>query len=298
MRDPLETLRIFEPYPGIYAYYDGRIPGRRLHSEGPNWLDDGAYSLGIASYAIVRGQEALIYDTHITLAHARAIRAHVESLGATRLTVVLSHFHKDHVAGNAVFSDCTIISNQLTHDLLVDEQGAMAEADPPIAPLVLPNRFFVGSERIAIGGLSVELHQFDIHSQDGTVLWLPNERLLFAGDTLEDSVTYMTDPERLGMHMDELERMAAWPIRRILPCHGDPERIRSGGYDVSFISATRAYVDAMRPKTGEPMSWSQPLMDVIADSLAGGDLVYEPAYEAVHQANIELLRDHRNTRDG
>src|SRR5688500_8495070 len=49
------TLQVFEPYPGVFAYYDGRIPGKRLHSQKPNWLDDDAYELGAASYAIVDG---------------------------------------------------------------------------------------------------------------------------------------------------------------------------------------------------------------------------------------------------
>ena len=53
------TMRIHEPYPGVFAYYDGRIEGKRLHSARPNWLDDGAYSLGVASYAIASGPEAL-----------------------------------------------------------------------------------------------------------------------------------------------------------------------------------------------------------------------------------------------
>eukprot|EP01035_Chromulina_nebulosa_P044314 gene44314-60009_t len=83
------TLRIVEPYPGVFAYYDGRIDGRRLYSDAPNWLDDGAYSLGIASYAIVDGAEALVYDTHMSLAHARAIRRHLEGLGVTSMRVAL-----------------------------------------------------------------------------------------------------------------------------------------------------------------------------------------------------------------
>ena len=85
------TMRILEPYPGIHAYYDGRIEGKRLHSEKSNWVDDGAYSLGIASYAIVAGEHALVYDTHMTLDHAHAVRTHLEGLGVTRFDVVLSH---------------------------------------------------------------------------------------------------------------------------------------------------------------------------------------------------------------
>src|SRR5215471_11724553 len=103
MPDMTSTLRIFQPHPGIFADYDGRIEGRRLHSPEPNWLDDGAYGLGVASYAIVDGVEALVYDTHISLPHARAVRAHLETLGVRTPTVVLSHWHVDHVAGNEIF---------------------------------------------------------------------------------------------------------------------------------------------------------------------------------------------------
>ena len=122
MKGMLDDFRIFEPYPGIFAYYDGRIAGKRLYSEGPNWLDDGAFSLGIASYAIVDGNEALVYDTHISLDHARAIRAHLEARDISKITVVLSHFHNDHIAGNEVFADCIIVANGATARLLEAEK--------------------------------------------------------------------------------------------------------------------------------------------------------------------------------
>ena len=57
---------MLRPAPGILAFYDGRVPGRGS-IVGANWVDDGAYELGIASYALVVGEEALVYDTHISL---------------------------------------------------------------------------------------------------------------------------------------------------------------------------------------------------------------------------------------
>src|SRR5260370_28063553 len=110
MADLPQTLRILEPYPGIFAYYDGRIAGKRLHSTSRNWLDDGAYALGIASYAIVDAGEALVYDTHISFSHAQAIKAHLEGLGLASIRVMLSHWHDDPIAGNAAFSDGAIIA--------------------------------------------------------------------------------------------------------------------------------------------------------------------------------------------
>ena len=66
-------MRVLRPADGIVAFYDGRVEGYRF-AEGPNWVDDGALALGIASYAIVDGDEALIYDTHVSVEHA-ALRA-------------------------------------------------------------------------------------------------------------------------------------------------------------------------------------------------------------------------------
>src|SRR4051794_12404177 len=92
------TLRIFQPAPNVVAFYDGRVPGTRAHSADPNWLDDGAFGLGVCTFAIVSGAEALIYDTHISLAHARRMRDTLSGRGVSRFRVVLSHWHRDHIA--------------------------------------------------------------------------------------------------------------------------------------------------------------------------------------------------------
>ncbi len=59
------TLRVLEPAPNILAFYDGRVANTRLCSEESNWLDDGAYTLGIASYVVYDGNEAVVFDTHM-----------------------------------------------------------------------------------------------------------------------------------------------------------------------------------------------------------------------------------------
>ena len=51
------------------------------------------------------------------------------------------------------------------------------------------------------------------------------------GDTLEDTVTYISEPEHIERHIDELDRLSTFPIEKILPNHGAPDRIAEGGYD-------------------------------------------------------------------
>lgn len=290
MPDITSTLRILEPYPGVFAYYDGRIEGRRLHSNAPNWLDDGAYSLGIASYAIVDAGHALVYDTHMSLPHARAIRAHIDSLGVTSINVALSHWHTDHIAGNEVFADCEIIALRLTAEALVQNRGELETGDPQILPVVMPNRLFEERLDLVVGGRRVELHHFDIHSADGNVLWLPEERLLLAGDTLEDTVTYVSEPEHLTTHASELIRMQGWPIHRILPNHGDPERIAAGGYAATLIDANRRYLQRLADPQTRERAEAMSLKDFIAHDLASSALVYFEPYEDVHRMNMSKIK--------
>lgn len=284
-----ETMRILEPYPGIYAYYDGRIEGKRLHAEGPNWVDDGAYSLGIASYAIVAGDHALVYDTHMTLDHARAVRTHLAGLGVKRFDVVLSHWHADHIAGNEVFADCPIIALEKTAQAMAANCEQLESDDPPIKPLIMPNWTFASRLDLTLGSRRIELHHFDIHSHDGCVLWLPEEGILFAGDTLEDTVTYISEPEHIETHIAELDRMATWPIKGILPNHGDPGRVAAGGYDKTLITANCDYLERLIDPEEASRARTQSLLDFVERDIASGAILYFAPYEAVHRENVAAV---------
>jgi len=282
-------MRLLRPAPNILGFYDGRVDGERLWSDEPNWLDDGAYTLGICSYAIVDGSQALVYDTHISVPHARFVRRTLEDMGVTSIRVVLSHWHDDHIAGNEVFRDCEIVANTLTASALERGRADMEGGNPPIKPLVLPNRTFQNSLGLTVGAIPVELRQVEIHSHDGTVLLMPDRGLLFAGDTLEDSVTYVSEPERLGEHLADLKRMAGWQFDRILPNHGSLEAIEAGGYDRSLIAATEAYVRKLLACRQEPGLAAQDLRTFGAEVFATTAVEYFAPYEAVHRQNVEAV---------
>lgn len=285
----LPHLRVLKPHPNVLAFYDGRVPGYRF-ADGPNWVDDGALSLGIASYALVDGHDALVYDTHVSIPHAEAIRAHLTAHGVRRIIVVLSHWHLDHIAGNAVFADCEIIACARTATHLKDNQDAIKagtyDGPPSIAPLILPTRTFDDQLALTIGNLRVELRHFEIHSDDGVVLWLPGSRLLLAGDTLEDTLTYVAEPANLPRHLPELDRLATLEPLLILPNHGCPGRIASGGYGPALIPATARYIRALLAIASGTADPRTPLRALIASDLVDETLVYFSGYEAVHARNV------------
>jgi cyclase len=292
-----QHLRILEPFPGLLAFYDGRVPGYRAHP-GPNWVDDGAISLGIASYAVIGGDEALVYDTHVSLAHAKAIRAALTARGVRRITVVLSHWHLDHVAGTEVFAGCPIIANARTLAHLTEYREGIEDGSfrglPAIAPLILPDRIFEGRMEITVGARRVVLIQANIHSDDATVLWLPDESILLPGDTVEDCVTYVGAPGDFAVHLADLDRLAALGARHVLPNHGAAEVIAAGGYDPRLLGATADYIRWLMALQANPALADRDLRAVIGDDLApAGPLHYFAPYEAVHRQNIQrsLARD-------
>jgi cyclase len=288
----MHQMRVLHPADGILGFYAGRDDGYRF-AEEPNWVDRGALELGVASFALVSAGEALVYDTHVSVAHARAIRETLAARGVHTFTVVLSHWHLDHIAGNAAFADAEIIANARTAEHLrrfqTEIEAGTLEGPPAITPLILPHRIFRDRLPLTIGGIQVELIQCDIHSDDATVLWLPERRLLLAGDTLEDPITYVSEPEHLATHLAELDRLAQLAPERILPNHGDPDAIASGGYTVGLIDAARQYIALLLRAREEPEPREMSLREAIAAPLAAGWVRYFAPYEAVHRKNLKRV---------
>jgi len=287
-------MRILRPAPGVLAFYDGRVDGYRF-SPRPSWIDEGALGLGTASFAVVEGEEALVYDTHTTPEHGRQVRAALEAEGVREITVLLSHWHLDHVAGNTAFADCEILATARTADLLASHREAIEaghhEGPPGISPLVLPTRAFEGRTELEVGERRLEAIPVDIHSDDAAVLCDPEARLLLAGDTVEDTITYVEEPDHFEAHLRDLDRLLALDPAAILPSHGDPEVIAAGGYGTGLITATQDYIRLLRRMPDEPALRKLPLRELLASQLEAGDLRYFEPYERVHRENVETVLD-------
>jgi cyclase len=289
----VHRLRTLHPADGIRAYYDGRIEGYRFADE-PNWVDDGALALGIAGYAIVDRDEALIYDTHVSVEHARFIRQALEAEGVRRFVVLLSHCHLDHVAGTAAFADCEVIATARTAERLTANRHAIEagtlSGPPGIDPLVLPTLTFDDRISLDVGRFRLEVVHVNIHSDDAAVVWMAEQDVLLAGDTLEDTVTYVADPDALDAHLVDLARLSDLAPDRILPNHGDPDIIARGGYGKGLIRATQDYIGLLQRSRREPQLRDTALTELVADSVAAGWITYFAPYEAVHQANLEAVK--------
>lgn len=168
--------------------------------------------------------------------------------------LILTHHHPDHTFGAIVFKragarviahpDRRTLANAEGDDRLAsDWTGVMglqqmrgfAYADTPDIPVRRDTALIVGGRRIEI------VRPGPAHTAGDLMVWLPADRVLFAGDVLvEDGVSMMVDGSS-GAMLTALARIDSLAPRVAVPGHG-----RLATKPATLVAATRCYVLALR----------------------------------------------------
>lgn len=294
-------MQIYQLNPNLMAFYfkgdtEPDNPALKNPPAEENW-EITCDRLGVAGYVIYSGDSAIVYDTLCSPAQAGEIKSYLEKkLGITKFTVVLSHWHLDHVGGNALYGQSNIVASRKTRQSLAQHKAAIETAalwgQPPIRPLCLPDIVFDDSMSIYVGDLEARLVNFNIHSEDGVAVYIPAHKILLAGDMLEDTVSFVTNPEASLVHIENYKRMRDMDIERILPNHGRSAVIKAGGYSKELIDSTIYYLTALREELSRDSDCAvADLKTVMAPYLEKGVVHYWEPYEDVHRDNIERVRD-------
>ena len=277
----------------LVAFYQGR-PDQAAVKPGPRqWPDLGAIFVGVATYAIHDGDTALVYDSFTDPVSALWVRDWLVKAGVRRFILVNSHWHLDHIGGNAVYADSMRIATEATRAKLAMKREAIEagteEGPPEIRPLALPDLGVTADTTIMVGKVRVLLRPIAIHSADGLVIELPDDKLLLAGDTLEDTATFVAEPESIPQQYRNLGAMRGWGFTKILPNHGNPAVIAAGGYGLGLIDATRAYIRALVEHSHDADFQKQPLESFVADAIKRGDVSLWWPYRGAHANNLAVV---------
>jgi len=131
----------------------------------------------------------------------------------------------------------------------------------------------------------------NIHTPDSTVAYISTDKILLPGDTIEDSVVFISTPDNVAEQISNLTAMQDWDIARIFPNHGNIAVIRKGGYDKGLIEATRIYLRNMIRRAKDPDFLNISLEAVIGVSLDKGWVSLWEPYRHVHEVNRKRLHD-------
>lgn len=213
------------------------------------WLQpDGGWGLSNAGL-VADGGESLLVDTlfDLPLTHemVSAMRAAVPA-AAHIGTVVNTHFHPDHTAGNSLLPDATVIASRDAiedmqrmsggHDLygtilrnwssygdagayLQEVMGSRFELD--LSGLRLPSRSFETQLQLQVGDKEVRLIKLGpAHTRGDVVVYLPRERVLYTGDVLFHEVHPAVAGEPVSAWLAVCDRLLGWDIDVVVPGHG------------------------------------------------------------------------------
>lgn len=210
------------------------------------WLQpDGSWGLNNAGLVVGRDKTVLV-DTLYDLPRTRAMVAAMAEAapGATIDTVVNTHVNGDHCYGNQLFSDAEIIASaacaeefatetppQLMVDMLkaADQMGALGaffreafgQFDFEGIVLTPPTRTFSGELSLDIGGKTLQLMEVGpCHTRGDILVWVPEDRVLFAGDILFVGGTPIMWDGPLVNWIRALEKILALDPAVIVPGHG------------------------------------------------------------------------------
>ena len=258
--------------------------------------------LGGGAYVLRQGREALVFDVLTEPDQGRWLREQLERQGAERFTLVYSHWHLDHIAGACAFPDARIVAHAQCLSSLEEHRPGIESGeiwkDKGFGPMAvaLPRQTFTDRLELRVGDAPVVLLAARAHSPDSIVAWLPEDRVLLAGDVLEDPMP-VASPEVLDTP-DNLAGLAALlPLDadRLLPSHGDPGTIRTGGYRKTLILANMAYLGRLLGRALDPGLENDPAESFLTDELARGEVRWWEPYREVHAGNVRRIRERYRT---
>lgn len=207
-----KTISFEELGPGLYGYT----------AEGdPN------------SGVVVGDDSVLVVDAQATPAMAKDVIARIRTVTDKPIKhVVLSHYHAVRVLGASGYEGAEIIASDVTRDLIVERGRQDMDSEigrfprlfrgkESIPGLTWPHLVFHKKMTLWMGEREVQIiHVGRSHTAGDTVVWLPKEKVCFAGDTVEFGATPYCGDAHFADWPGTLAAVRALGAEKLVPGRG------------------------------------------------------------------------------
>ncbi|SPC15336.1 MBL fold metallo-hydrolase [Cupriavidus taiwanensis] len=209
------------------------------------------------SGVVIGDDGVLIVDTTATPAMAQDLIARIRTVTDKPIKyVVLSHYHAVRVLGaSAYFAEGAqqIIASRGTYEMIVERGEADMKSEIERFPrlfagvetvpgLTWPTLVFEREITLFLGKLEVRIaHLGSGHTKGDTVVWLPQQKVLFSGDLVEyDAACYCGDAQ-LAEWPATLDALQALNPEKLVPGRGPalttPDEVKKGiAYTKDFVT--------------------------------------------------------------
>jgi cyclase len=207
----------------------------------------GNLLVGSNAAIIVNENDVIVIDSHISPAAAVALARQLPSITTKPIRYVINtHFHFDHAHGNQVYPpEVQIIGHEFTYEMLatgesigrtyehfkdwISSQPGGAQGQQGLIPTP-PNMTMADRMTLFRDGREIQLLFFGRgHTGGDIVVYLPQEKILFTGDLLLESIPFMGDAYPSDW-IETLEGLSQLDFNVVVPGHGRPfaDRARIG----------------------------------------------------------------------
>jgi glyoxylase-like metal-dependent hydrolase (beta-lactamase superfamily II) len=212
----------------------------------------------VPNVGLVVGDHAvLVIDTAMGAENGERVLAEARRLGGGRkLFLTTTHFHPEHAFGAQAFKpEATYVANSAQAEELADKGQEYVEMfsgfGPALAELLMdlelvePEIAYSGEEaRLDLGGVTVELLYYgSAHTRGDQLIFLPEQRILFPGDLVENRfLPIFPDEDAVGGRwLALLDRIEALDPAVIVPGHGAVG-------DLGLVDELRTYLADVRTR--------------------------------------------------
>jgi glyoxylase-like metal-dependent hydrolase (beta-lactamase superfamily II) len=224
-------------------------------------LSDHAYAYtaeGDPNTGVVIGDDAvMVIDTQATPVMAQDVIRRIREVTDKPIKyVLLSHYHAVRVLGASAYQPQHIIASQDTYDLIVErgEQDKASEIGrfPRLFQAVesvpdgmtWPTITFTGKMTMFLGKLEVQILQLGRgHTKGDTVVWLPQDKVLFSGDLVEFGATPYCGDAYFQDWPGTLDNIAALKPQKLVPGRG--AALQNAAQVAEGLAGTRAFVSEL-----------------------------------------------------
>ena len=247
-------------------------------------LSDHAYAYtaeGDPNTGIIIGDDAvMVIDTQATPVMAQDVIRRIREVTDKPIKyVLLSHYHAVRVLGASAYGAEHIIASEDTRDLIVERGQFDKDSEIGRFPrlfqnvesvpegLTWPTMTFTGKMTLWLGKLEVQILQLGRgHTKGDTVAWLPQEKILFAGDLVEFGATPYAGDAYFKDWPQTLDNLAALKPEKLVPGRGaalqTPAQVQEG------LAGTRAFISDLYDSVKESAAQGEDLRKVYEATFA------------------------------
>jgi glyoxylase-like metal-dependent hydrolase (beta-lactamase superfamily II) len=221
------------------------------------------------SGVVIGDDSVLVVDAQATPAMARDVIARIRQVTDKPIRhVVLSHYHAVRVLGASAYAGAEIIASDVTRGLIVERGQQDMDSEigrfprlfrgkESIPGLTWPHLTFHKRMTLWMGKREVQIiHIGRSHTAGDTVVWLPKERVMFAGDAVEYGATPYCGDAHFADWPATLDAIKALGPEKLVPGRGRSLTTRQEVEE--GIEGTRAFTSDLfsRVREGAAKGWT------------------------------------------